>query len=419
MNNDLWKLTAVEAVALLKKREISPLELVEASAKRIAEVEPAVNALPTLCLDRARAHARRIMVGQACEAEGEAGWLAGLPVSIKDLTDVAGVRTTYGSPLFANHVPANRIPSSSASSARAASWWRSPTRRSSAPAAAPSTRASAAPAIPGTPRSPVAGPRAAARSSLATGEVWLAQGTDHGGSLRRPGTYCTVVGLRPSPGPGDARPRETISICRSRSRARWRGPFRPGAVPRSMAGLVLEDPLTFDVPRAPSPMPWRGRPRPRRMAFTADSNGQLPIDRESREICTKAARRLRGAGLHRRGIPPDIGASTRPSLSSAVRPSSSTASSSSNEHRDKLKPDIVWNTERGLNATPSALAWADRERAALFRRMAAIFGNHFPPATPGAPTARLRRRPAPPRDHRRQEAGELHGGFDDERRASP
>ena len=86
MNNDLWKLTAVEAAALLKKREISPLELVEASAKRIAEVEPAVNALPTLCLDRARAHARRIMVGQACEAEGEAGWLAGLPVSIKDLT---------------------------------------------------------------------------------------------------------------------------------------------------------------------------------------------------------------------------------------------------------------------------------------------------------------------------------------------
>jgi hypothetical protein len=99
MSNDLWKLTAVEAVVLLKKREISPLDLVEASARRIAEVEPAVNALPTLCLDRARAHARRIMVGQACEAEGEAGWLAGLPVSIKDLTDVAGVRTTYGSPL--------------------------------------------------------------------------------------------------------------------------------------------------------------------------------------------------------------------------------------------------------------------------------------------------------------------------------
>src|SRR6185436_19536125 len=107
---DLCKLTAVAALALLKKREITPLDLIEASARRIAEVEPAVNALPTLCPDRARDHAKRVMQGSACEASGEAGWLAGLPVSIKDLTDVAGVRTTYGSPIFANHVPAKSHP---------------------------------------------------------------------------------------------------------------------------------------------------------------------------------------------------------------------------------------------------------------------------------------------------------------------
>jgi hypothetical protein len=111
MSNELWRLSAVETVARLKKGELSPLDLVEASARRIAEVEPAVNALPTLCLDRARDHAKRIMQGGAgCEAAGEAGWLAGLPVSIKDLTDVAGVRTTYGSPLFADHVPAKSHP---------------------------------------------------------------------------------------------------------------------------------------------------------------------------------------------------------------------------------------------------------------------------------------------------------------------
>ena len=111
MSDELWRMSAVEAVGRLRKGEISPLELVDASAARIAEVEPAVNALPTLCLDRARDHARRIMQGgAACEAAGEAGWLAGLPVSIKDLTDVAGVRTTYGSPLFADHVPAKSHP---------------------------------------------------------------------------------------------------------------------------------------------------------------------------------------------------------------------------------------------------------------------------------------------------------------------
>src|SRR4051812_15649125 len=63
MSDELWRMSAVEAVARLRKGEISPLDLVEASARRIAEVEPAVNALPTLCLDRARDHAKRIMQG--------------------------------------------------------------------------------------------------------------------------------------------------------------------------------------------------------------------------------------------------------------------------------------------------------------------------------------------------------------------
>ena len=164
MNNDLWKLTAVEAVTLLKKREISPLDLVEASAKRIAEVEPAVNALPTLCFDRARAHARRIMVGQACEAEGEAGWLAGLPVSIKDLTDVAGVRTTYGSPLFANHVPAKSHPLVERIERKGGIVVAKSNTPEFGAGGSTFTRCLAVRAIPGTPHSPAAARPAAARS---------------------------------------------------------------------------------------------------------------------------------------------------------------------------------------------------------------------------------------------------------------
>ena len=98
--DDLIRLTATEAVARLKRREIRPLELIDAAERRIAEVEPAVNALPTLCLDRARDHAKRIMAGEGAGTPTQPGWLAGLPVTIKDLTDVAGVRTTYGSPIF-------------------------------------------------------------------------------------------------------------------------------------------------------------------------------------------------------------------------------------------------------------------------------------------------------------------------------
>jgi amidase len=76
------KLSGEPRSDLLKKRR-SRLRSHRGPARRIAEVEPAVNALPTLCLDRARDHAKRIMSGAACEASGEAGWLAGLPVSIR------------------------------------------------------------------------------------------------------------------------------------------------------------------------------------------------------------------------------------------------------------------------------------------------------------------------------------------------
>ena len=108
--NELCRLTATEAVLRLKRREITPLDLIDAAAHRIAEVEPDINALPTLCLDRARDHAKRLMRGEGREAEAEPGWLHGLPVAIKDLTDVAGVRTTYGSPIFRDHVPTRSHP---------------------------------------------------------------------------------------------------------------------------------------------------------------------------------------------------------------------------------------------------------------------------------------------------------------------
>lgn len=93
--------SATEIVDLLKQGEVSALDLIDTLEQRIAEVDPVVNALPTLCLDRARDHARRLM---ECKPE-DRGMLAGLPVPIKDLVPVAGVRTTSGSPIFADHVP--------------------------------------------------------------------------------------------------------------------------------------------------------------------------------------------------------------------------------------------------------------------------------------------------------------------------
>jgi amidase len=387
MTNELWRMSAIEAVARLRKREVSPLELVEASAQRIAEVEPAVNALPTLCLDRAREHAQRIMEsGAACDAAGEAGWLAGLPVSIKDLTDVAGVRTTYGSPLFADHVPAKSHPLVERIERKGGIVM----GKSNTPefGAGGSTFNE----VFGRTRNPwntsltSGGSTGGGAVSVATGEVWLAQGTDHGGSLRGPGSYCSVVGLRPSPG----------RVTRGTVPNLWSQLSVQGSMARNVADLALFldtmagfcplDPLTFEAPIV-SFSDGLARPAaPKRVAFTADYNGRMPIDREVREICAKAAWRFEELGCVVEEASPDIGAADEAFHILRSQHFVVDRELQLRSHRDKLKPDIVWNTERGLAQTPSDIARAERERAAFYGRMVAFFGTYDLLVTPGALT---------------------------------
>ncbi|HWA51045.1 MAG TPA: amidase family protein, partial [Dongiaceae bacterium] len=101
MTDDLFRLSAVDAVAQLRAGKLTPLDLIDAVEQRAAQVNKAVNAVVTTCFDRARDHARRLMAQPAAQR----GMLAGLPIAIKELNDVAGVRTTYGSPIFADNVP--------------------------------------------------------------------------------------------------------------------------------------------------------------------------------------------------------------------------------------------------------------------------------------------------------------------------
>jgi amidase len=97
---DLWKLSATEAVALLRKGEASPMEMVDAAAIRIEAVEPRINALPIRFLDVARDQARVFRR----KNNDHPGWLAGLPIAVKDYNDVGGQLTTYGAPIFATNI---------------------------------------------------------------------------------------------------------------------------------------------------------------------------------------------------------------------------------------------------------------------------------------------------------------------------
>ena len=296
MSHDLIRLTATEAVALLRKREISPLDLIDASEARIAAVEPEVNALPTLCFDRARAHARRLMARRYPLTASEPGWLGGLPVSIKDLTDVAGVRTTYGSPIFKDHIPTTSHPIVE----RIERLGGIVVAKSNTPefGAGGSTFNE----VFGRTRNPwntaltCGGSTGGGAVSVATGEVWLAQGTDHGGSLRRPGTYCSVAGIRPSPGRVT---RGTVNNLYSPLSVQ--GPMARTIADLAlfldtMAGYCPRDPLTFDAPAESFVAALNRAGPPQRIAYSPDYNGKLLVERETRAICEAAVRRFEDLG---------------------------------------------------------------------------------------------------------------------------
>ena len=386
MMNDLVRMTATEAVARLRRKEISPLELIDAAEARIVAIDGKVNALPTLCFERARAHARDLTAGRQPTAEQERGWLAGLPVAIKDLVDVAGVRTTYGSPIFRNHVPSASHPLV----ARIEGKGGIVIAKSNTPefGAGGNTFNE----VFGRTRNPwntaltCGGSTGGGAVALATGMVWLAHGSDHGGSLRGPATLCSVVGLRPSPG------RVTRGTANNLfSPLSVQGPMARN-IPDlalfldAMAGHCPLDPLTFDGPATSFVAALGARPARLRVAFTANYGGRVPVDRETREICAREVRRFESMGCIVAEAFPDLGPVEDVFLTLRSQHFVVDRELQLKTHRDLIKPDIIWNTEQGLASTPSRLAWADRERAALYRRFAEFFRDWDILVTPGAPT---------------------------------
>jgi amidase len=379
-------MSAREVVMRLERNELSPLDLIDALEARIGAVDGAVNALPTLCLDRARSHARELMAGQRREAAAEPGWLAGLPVAIKDLVDVAGVRTTYGSPIFRDHVPSASHPLVERIERKGGIVY----AKSNTPEFGAGSNTFNE--VFGRTRNPwntsltCGGSTGGGAVALATGMAWLAHGSDHGGSLRGPATLCGVVGLRPSPGRVT---RGTVNNLFSPLSVQ--GPMARN-VPDlalfldTMAGHCPFDPLTFEAPAHSFSAAVAAPPRRLRVAFTANYGGRVPVDRETYEICAREVRRFEGAGSIVEEAFPELGPVE--DLFLALRSQHFVVDRELQiaSHRELIKPDIIWNTEQGLAATPSRLAWAERERAALFRRFAAFFREWDVLVTPGAPT---------------------------------
>ncbi len=240
---ELIRLNAVEAVKLLNRGEVTPLDLVEAAAARIAATDPVINALPTLCLERARDRARRLM--EARGVERPAGWLGGLPIAVKDLEDVAGVRTTYGSPIYGDHVPARSgILVERLESRGAIVIGKSNTPEFGA-GASTFNEVFGRTCNPWNAAKSVAGSSGGSAAALAAGQVWLATGSDLGGSLRTPASFNGVIGLRPSPGRVAHGPRDAAFNTMSVEGPMARTAGDAALFLDAMAGQHPEDPMSL------------------------------------------------------------------------------------------------------------------------------------------------------------------------------
>jgi amidase len=366
----LIDLTATEAVALLRAGRVSPAELVAASAARIAAVEPAINALPILCLDRARAQAGRIGAGEG------PGWLAGLPVSVKDLDEVAGVRHTMGgSVLFEDVVSTESSPMVWILEANGGI----PVAKSNSPEFG--FNASTINALHGPTRNPydtrltVGGSSGGAAASVATGEVWLATGSDLGSSIRLPAAFCGVAGLRPSPGriPRARRgmPFSTLPVL---------GPIARTVADvalgmEAMAGESWSDPLSF----ASRPGLFTGAVAapvaPTRVAWSPDL-GVTPVDPEVAALCAAAVARFAEAGAVVEEACPDFSQAVE--VFHAIRGVNHLAAFDPlvAQHGERVIPEIHESLARARRVPIERFAWAERERAAMFGRLMDFFETH-------------------------------------------
>ena len=363
---DLCLKPATELARLIATREISAVELLEAHLARIDTINPKLNAIITLvpefAMDAARATDARLARGEA------PGPLAGLPIAHKDLLPTAGIRTTMGSPIFADHVP--KVDALIVSRMRAAGA--TTIGKTNVPEFGAGShtfnKVFGATLNPYDTSRTCGGSSGGAGVALSTGMVAIADGSDMGGSLRNPGNFCNVVGFRPSGGRVPGWPTDlgwfTIPVL---------GP---------MGRTVADTALLLSVMAGPDPRVPTSLQEPgsrfaaslerdftgTRLAFSPDF-GHLPVHQHVRDVIAGALPVLEGLGCAVETDFPDF--EPADFIFKTLR-----AWSFAHGHRERIKTHrehykdtIIWNVEEGLALTGADIAKAEGARTALFQRV--------------------------------------------------
>ncbi|MUN63399.1 amidase [Kocuria sediminis] len=383
-DTSLLELSARELSAAIRQRSVSAREVLDAHFARIDAVNPAINAVVTQVREAAQQAAARADELSATTPADELPPLHGVPMTHKDTHATAGIRTTLGSPVFAEQVPDH----DDLIIARLRAAGVISTGKNNVPEFAAGSHTFNE--LFGTTHNPYDRARSAGGSSggaaaaIASRIQPLGDGSDMGGSLRNPAAFCNVVGFRPSAG--------VLPLAPSPDAWAWLG--RSGPIARSVDDIVLamsvlagpdpRVPLACPVERAafrtlaaeelpdPDARPLAGV----RIGLSTDFGLGVPVEAEIVEVLREQARVFEQLGAVVEEAVPDLRDAdevfdvTR-AFDMAVNLRTLVA-----EHREQVKPEVVWNVEKGLALTGPQLMDAALARTRLHEAIRAFFGDY-------------------------------------------
>lgn len=370
---DLCFLPAVELVRLIQGRQVSAVEAMRVHLDRIERINPRLNAIVTLlperALDAARAVDARIASGESC------GPLCGLPVAHKDLAVTKGIRTTFGSPIFADFVPdEDAIIVERLGNGGALTIGKTNTPEFGA-GSQTFNSVFGATRNPYDPQKTCGGSSGGAAVALASGMIPVADGSDFGGSLRNPASFCNVVGLRPSPGRVPAWPTQSAWFPLSVVGPMARTVGDVALMMSAIAGPDPRSPISIDQPASLFSRPLDRKWKDVRIAWSRDLGG-LPVDPEVTRVLEAHRSVFEDLGCVVEEAEPDLRDADR--IFQVLRAWHFELSYGEllKSGREQMKDTVVWNIEEGLRLSGPQVAAAERDRTRLFHRMREFMENY-------------------------------------------
>jgi amidase len=360
--NPLCFFPARKLARLIRARRLSAHEVMQAFIGQIERVNPKVNAIVTFLPEQA------LKAAKALDRKKDKPPLAGLPIAHKDLVPTKGVRTTFGSLVYENHLPDQShliVERLSAAGAILIGKTNTPEFGSGSQTF---NRVFGATRNPYDLSKTCGGSSGGAAAAVASGMLPFADGSDLAASLRNPGNYCNVVGFRPTPGRVPNWPAadawDTLAVMGPVARtvedcaflmSAMAGPDPRAPVSIAESGSLFSKSLKKDFKKV-------------RVAWSRDMGG-LPVEPQVTEVLEKQRRVFRDLGCIVEEAEPDFSGATEAFETLRAVNYLARFGHLLEKHRDKLKDDVIWNIEQGQRLRPEEIARAVSLRTALFQRM--------------------------------------------------